>query len=142
MRVWFVLFITVSIWCRAEEGGPFVIPDEKVVIPLREMSDELYADFREGRLGDIVVRVDEGSSLKMHFVMLGDMLKMEDAPAMRVRVLRTFFLRVFQGELQFSLECQTWGSPPQIFRSNLAMMIDVHHNTPTGAFALFLTGRR
>lgn len=125
-----------------ELSDGLIIPNQDVIIPLACMTDELYADFREERLGDVIVQVDEGSSLKTLFVMLGDTLALEEAPAMRVRVLRTFFLRVMHGELEFSLDCKTWGTPPQIFRSNLAMMIHVDHNVPTGAFALFLTGRQ
>jgi hypothetical protein len=142
MRIhWLLVMCSLLPGLCAPLQEPLIIRDHPVVIPLSSMSDELYADFREGRLGDVIVRVDEGSSLKMLFVMLGDTLALEESSAMRVRVLRTLFLRVIGEELQFSLDCQTWGTPPQIFRSNLAMMINVDHDMPTGAFALFLTGR-
>lgn len=140
----FVLFSFIGT-CRLfgsdQHAADIVIPDEAVVVSISQMTDQHYADFREGQCGELIVRVDEGSHLHTHFFMAGDTLALDNSVPMSARLLRTVFLRVIQGELQFSLDCRRWGSIHEVFRSNLAMMINVDHDIPMGAFALFLEGR-
>lgn len=135
------LFGAMLLVASVAGAQPVIIPNTPAIISLAEMTDEDYADFREGRLGDIVVRIEEGSVLKGKFYVVSDTFALDKNPTMAVRVLRTLFLRVLNGELQFSFDCTKWGSLPEIFLPNLAMMISVEHNAPTGAIAFFLESR-
>ena len=89
---------------------------------ITEISEQDHQRFMNGKLHDMILRIDEGYSFNLNFFLCGDVFSMrgdEDAKY-RVDTKRSFYMKApANNTFVFSLDKKTWKSFGEFFRGGL-----------------------
>lgn len=81
--------------------------------------------------GDLVLEFTEGTLVPLHFFLDGNWLALvNDDQQNCIQIKRTFYMRLAENELSFSLNLTEWKSLLEFVTGTASLMIGAHDGTP------------